>query len=440
MQQLSFDFFPNRHAKILVIGSGGREHALVWKLKQSRNVGKLFCAPGNGGIATLAECVAIEPSDIERLADFAAEQEVNLTVVGPELPLSLGIVNTFNERGLKIFGPTQEAARLESSKVFAKQFMQRHGIPTAAFDVFETYEAARAAVNEKNVDFPLVIKADGLAAGKGVIIAKNEPEAQAALKAIMQDKIFAAAGDRVLVEEFLPGEEASFMVLTDGTSVEPMVAARDHKQVFDGDKGPNTGGMGAYSTDDILSKSTRKFIMERIVEPTIEGMAEEGTPYRGVLYVGLMLTPAGPKVLEYNARLGDPETQVVLPRMQSDLVAVLEAVAEERLYEISIEWAPRMTVTVVLASGGYPGAFEKGKLITGLEMAEEIKDVVVFHSGTQRTDDKFYTSGGRVLSVTGSGNDLSDAIIKAYEAVNKIHFDGMHYRRDIGAKGLRRSL
>lgn len=436
--QLTFGFLEEIRRKVLVIGSGGREHALVWKLKQSPRVKQLFCAPGNGGIASLAECVPIEPDAVDALADFAEREKIDFTVVGPELPLTLGLVDRFTERGLKVFGPTKAAAELEGSKVFAKQFLQRHAIPTAGFEVFDSYAKAVENVNERNFDFPLVVKADGLAGGKGVVIAKTPAEAHAALDLLMRSGHFGASGARVVVEEFLTGEEASFMVFSDGEYVEPMVPARDHKRVFDGDQGPNTGGMGAYSTDDILNKSTRKAILEKIVYPTIHGMAAEDRPYKGVLYVGLMLTPAGPKVLEFNARFGDPETQAVLPRMESDLLPVLEAAMDGTLYSTEIQWSSGVALSVVLASGGYPGLFENGKAITGLGMAEEIQDVIVFHSGTRTQDGIYYTNGGRVLAVTARGRDLSDAIIKSYEAVNKIHFEGMHCRRDIGARGLRR--
>lgn len=435
--QLSFGFFEEK-LNVLVIGSGGREHALCWKLKQSPTVGHIFCAPGNGGISLVAEAVPIAADDIIGLAKFAVDQKIGLTVVGPERPLTLGIVDHFSEQGLKIFGPTKQAAQLEASKVFAKQFMQRHGIPTAGFEVFGSYEDALSFVEDGVFDFPFVIKADGLAAGKGVIIVRNNQEAQNALQLIMKDKVFGDAGNCVVVEEFLVGEEASFMIFADGEDFQALPTSRDHKQVHDGDKGPNTGGMGAYCTDDIVNKSTRKLILDRIVKPTLEGMGEEGNPYKGILYVGLMLTAAGPKVLEFNVRLGDPEAQAVLPRLESGLISVMEATVDGTLDRADIEWSSKVTTCVVLASGGYPGDYEKDKLITGLEMAEEAKDIYLFHSGTRREGEKFYTAGGRVLSITGSGNDLSDAVIKAYEAVNKIHFDGMHYRRDIGAKGLAR--
>ncbi|MBI1746993.1 MAG: phosphoribosylamine--glycine ligase [Acidobacteria bacterium] len=424
--------------KLLVVGSGGREHALVWKLKQSPRVEKIYCAPGNGGISAIADCAPIAADDVEALADFAQTEKIDLTIVGPERPLTLGLVDRFAERGLAAFGPSKAAAELEGSKIFAKQFMQRHAIPTAGFEVYDAYAEAVNHVNESHIDFPLVIKADGLAAGKGVIMASTPAEAQTALRQMMGEKIFGEAGRRVVIEECLTGEETSFMVFSDGEFVQPLAAARDYKRIYDDDQGPNTGGMGAFSDDDLLSRATRKLILDRIVYPTIHGMAAEGRPYKGVLYVGLMLTSAGPKVLEFNARLGDPETQVVLPRLESDLLPVLEAVTNETLFKTELQWSRKAALSVVLASAGYPGPYEKDRLVTGVDMAEEEDNVVVFHSGTRRESDRYYTNGGRVLAVTALGNDLSAAIIKSYEAVNKIHFDGMHCRRDIGARGLRR--
>lgn len=437
MRQLKFEFFQDR-IKVLVVGSGGREHALCWKLAQSEYVRKVYCAPGNGGIARVAECVPIEAHDINRLVEFARSESIELTVVGPELPLSLGIADRFAAQGLRIIGPTSEAALLETSKVFAKRFMWRHNIPTAEFKIFERFEEAVLAIDTGLFGFPVVIKADGLAGGKGVIVAHDLAEAYNALSLIMKEKAFGPAGDKLVIERFLRGQEASFMVLTDGRHIVPLAISRDHKRAYDGDEGPNTGGMGAYSSDDILPGSVVDYILERIVYPTIRGMAREGRPYQGVLYVGLMLTPQGPKVLEFNCRLGDPEAQAVLARMQSDIVPLFDGIIDQYLDKLNIDWSPEPAVCVVLASSGYPGKYKTGYPISGIEDAEAMKGVVVFHAGTRRENGIFYTSGGRVLGVTARAPTLPDAVSLAYQAASKIQFENMYYRRDIGGGAPRR--
>jgi len=422
--------------KILVVGGGGREHALAWKLKQSPAVTKLYVAPGNAGIAELAECVDISVSDIRPLADFAERHAIDLTVVGPELPLTMGIVDEFGRRGLRIFGPGREAAALEGSKVFAKRFMKRHGIPTGFHQEFDRPEDARRYIRE--VGAPIVVKADGLAAGKGAIVCRTVEEALDALALIMEARAFGDAGNQIVVEEFLQGEEASFLAVTDGTTVLPLPSAQDHKAAFDDDRGPNTGGMGAYSPAPVVTEAVHRKVMERIMVPTVKGMAAEGHPYRGVLYAGLMIHNGEPRVLEFNARLGDPEAQPLLVRMASDLVTVLEAAIAGRLHEVEIAWRPEPAVCVVLAAGGYPGPYEKGKPITGLRAAARLKDVAVFHAGTALQQARVVTAGGRVLGVTALGNPLRTAIDRAYRAVRKIHWEGMHFRTDIGRKALER--
>jgi len=422
--------------KILVVGGGGREHALAWKLKQSPAVTKLYVAPGNAGIAELAECVDISVSDVRPLADFAERHAIDLTVVGPELPLTMGIVDEFGRRGLRIFGPGREAAALEGSKVFAKRFMKRHGIPTGFHQEFDRPEDARRYIRE--VGAPIVVKADGLAAGKGAIVCRTVEEALDALALIMEARAFGDAGNQIVVEEFLQGEEASFLAVTDGTTVLPLPSAQDHKAAFDDDRGPNTGGMGAYSPAPVVTEAVHRKVMERIMVPTVKGMAAEGHPYRGVLYAGLMIHNGEPRVLEFNARLGDPEAQPLLVRMASDLVTVLEAAIAGRLHEVEIAWRPEPAVCVVLAAGGYPGPYEKGKPITGLRAAARLKDVAVFHAGTALQQARVVTAGGRVLGVTALGNPLRTAIDRAYQAVRKIHWEGMHFRTDIGRKALER--
>ena len=421
--------------RVLVIGGGGREHALVWKLKQSPQVSQLFAAPGNAGIAELAECADIGASEVRRLADFAGKREIDLTVVGPELPLTLGIVDEFEARGLRIFGANQHAAILEGSKVFTKRLMKKYRIPTGFFQTFYRPDDARRYIQD--VGAPIVVKADGLASGKGALVCRSVKEALDAVKRIMEDRVFGDAGEKVVVEEFLTGEEASFLAFTDGETVLPMVSSQDHKPVFDDDKGPNTGGMGAYSPAPLVTEDVHRKIMDQIMIPTVRAMAAEGRPYRGVLYAGLMIKDGEPRALEFNARLGDPEAQPLLMRMESDLLPVMEAVLERRLHEIEIRWRPEPAVCVVMASGGYPGAHEKGRLISGLRAAARLKEVMVFHAGTAMVGDKTVTNGGRVLGVTALGKDIADAIARAYRAVEKIRWDGVHYRTDIGRKALR---
>jgi phosphoribosylamine---glycine ligase len=422
--------------RILVVGGGGREHSLVWKLKQSPQVSQLFAAPGNAGIASLAECVDISPSEIRRLADFAAKRDIDLTVVGPELPLTLGIVDEFEERGLRIFGANRQAAILEGSKVFTKRLLKKYKIPTGFFQSFYRPEDAKRYIQD--VGAPIVVKADGLAAGKGVVVCQTEAEALDTVKRIMEEQAFGEAGERIVVEEFLSGEEASFLAFTDGETVLPMASAQDHKPIFDDDKGPNTGGMGAYSPAPVVTETLHQKIMDQIMVPTVRAMAAEGRPYRGVLYAGVMIKDGEAKVLEFNARFGDPECQPLLMRMESDLVPLLEAVVDRRLHEVSIAWRPDPAVCVVMAAGGYPGAHEMGKVITGLGLAGRMKDVMVFHAGTVLEGEKILTKGGRVLGVTALGKDIPDAIARTYRAVEKIHWDGAYYRTDIGKKALRR--
>ena len=419
---------------VLVIGSGGREHALAWKLKQSRRVSKLVCAPGNAGMAELAECVPADVSNIAGLADLAERMQADLTVVGPELPLVAGVADEFARRGLKIIGPTKAAAEIEGSKVFAKQFMERHGIPTAGFTVCADHGDAYVALCA--VEWPVVIKADGLAAGKGVRIADDPDQATAIIEALMEKRELGAAGDRVVIEEHLEGQELSFIVLTDGETILPFAPTRDHKRVFDSDQGPNTGGMGAYSDDAIVDATLRQRILEDIVHPTLKGLADEGHPYQGFLYFGLMLTADGPKGLEFNCRMGDPECQPLMVRLESDLAEVLEKLAAGRLAGTDLAWSPGASVCVVLASGGYPGQYETGKPIAGLDAAAALDNVVVFHAGTRKADGGFVTAGGRVLGVTARGPDLRAAVARAYAAAGKIKFEGRHYRKDIGTRGL----
>jgi phosphoribosylamine--glycine ligase len=423
--------------KVLVIGAGGREHALVWKIAQSRSVNKIFCAPGNAGIAGQAECVPIGAEDVSALLAYAEKEGIDLTVVGPEAPLTLGIVDAFEKRGLRIFGPSRRAAEIEGSKVLSKEIMQKYGIPSAEFRAFKDYSAAVEYVREK--DAPLVVKADGLAAGKGVILCGDAKEALAALDRIMVQKEFGAAGQRVVVEEFLQGEEASFLAFTDGESVLPLPTAQDHKAVYDDDKGPNTGGMGAYSPAPVVTEEINRAVMEDIMRPTIRALNAEGRKYRGVLYAGLMIRNGRPKVLEFNARLGDPETQPLLVRLRSDIVPVMEATLDGSLRKIRPEWDPRPAVCVVMASGGYPGPYAKGKVISGLEEAARVPGAFVFHAGTAFKDGKIITSGGRVLGVTAVGNGIRDAIEAAYLAAGRITWEGAHYRRDIGRRALNRN-
>lgn len=422
--------------KVLVIGSGGREHALVWKIAQSKKVSKLFCAPGNGGIAELAQCVNIQAEDINGLLEFAVGNGIELTVVGPEIPLALGIVDVFQQHNLKIFGPAKAASQLESSKVFAKNIMKKYHVPTADFKTFRGKDEALAYVRQRQK--PLVIKADGLCAGKGVFVCPQLLEQEQAIKAIMQDNVFGEAGKVIIVEEILRGEEASILVISDGKSVISLASSQDHKRIFDQDQGPNTGGMGAYSPAPVVTGTLLARIHKEIIIPTIEGMQKEGTPYCGVLYAGVMITETGPKALEFNVRFGDPETQAILPRLKTDLVEVMLKTQERRLNEIELSWRDEACVCVVIASGGYPGKYEKGRQIFGLDELKTEKDIVVFHAGTKKENGKIFTSGGRVLGVVGLGRDIKQAIDRTYAAVSKVRFDGLHYRRDIAYRALER--
>jgi phosphoribosylamine--glycine ligase len=424
--------------RILVVGNGGREHALVWKIRQSPLATEVYCAPGNAGIAEMADCVPIDTSNIVEVADFAQTIGAELTVVGPELPMVLGIADEFNRRGLPIFCPSRQAAELEGSKAFARDFMDRHKIPSPRYAVCTSQEEAEAFVRKTPFGFPLVIKADGLASGKGTLIVDSAEEARSVIASMMAEKRFGTAGSKLVMEEFLAGEEVSFLVFSDGSRVVPMVSVQDHKRIFDGDRGPNTGGMGAVSPATNLSVDVHKQIMQEIVLPTIGGMAAEGRRYQGVLYVGLMITDKGPRVLEFNARFGDPETQVIMARMRSDLVPILKGVAEGQLKETKIDWAKDPAVCVVLASRGYPNTPDTGRTITGIESLEGEGDVVVFHAATGRQDGAFVTIGGRVLGVTALGANLDAAIQRAYEAVGKLSFEGMQFRKDIGQKALAR--
>lgn len=419
---------------ILVIGSGGREHTLVWKIKQSPRVKKIFCAPGNGGIARDAVCVDIAVEDIAGLVAFVKKEQIDLTVVGPEIPLVAGLTDALLKDGHKVFGPSRRAAALEGSKVFAKEFMTRHGIPTASYKVFDQPEQAIAYV--QSVTYPKVIKADGLAAGKGVIICQNKADALQAIDDIMVRKVFGEAGHRIIVEECLQGPEASILAICDGKDFVVLEAAQDHKRIFDNDQGPNTGGMGAYCPANVVTPEILAAIKTRVLSPAVAGMVKEGTPFKGVLYAGLMLTGNGPMTLEFNVRFGDPETQAVLPRLKSDLIDVMLASCEGRLSQTQLRWDPRPCVCVVMASGGYPGAYGKNKVISGLEQAARLPDTFVFHAGTKIANGQTVTSGGRVLGVTALGEDLKDAITNVYRAVEGIRFDGVHFRRDIGAKAL----
>jgi phosphoribosylamine--glycine ligase len=420
--------------KILVIGGGGREHALVWKLRESAGVEKIWCAPGNGGIAGEAECVAADAGDVAGLIALAEKIGPDLTVVGPELPLVHGLTDAFNERKWPLVGPSKQAAQLEGSKIFTKEFLERHQIPTAP--MYGAYDSPGGAYGALcAVDWPVVIKADGLCAGKGVFVAPNPDAATDFIERVMEKNELGAGGQRVMLEEALVGEELSFILLSDGERYVPLVPTRDHKRVFDNDEGPNTGGMGAYSSDELLPEELRQVITTTIVEPTMKGLAADGIRYQGFLYVGLMLTKNGPKVLEFNCRLGDPETQAIVARMDFDLAEVLSDVMAGRLRPEKLKWKSGASACVVLAAGGYPGKFERGKEIQGLEKAAKIADVKVLHAGTMRDQDKILTNGGRVLGVTAMAMELDAALEKAYQAAGKIHFDGVHYRRDIGRHG-----
>ncbi len=422
--------------KVLVVGGGGREHALIWKISQSPLVKKVFCAPGNAGIAQLAECVPIGAEEVDQLLAFARQQQIDLTVVGPEVPLSMGIVDRFQAEGLRIFGADQKAAAIESSKSFAKHIMNKYGVPTAKGETFTNFKSAEAYI--KKLGAPLVVKADGLAAGKGVIVCETEAHAIAALKQIVVDKEFGDAGNQVVVEECLKGEEASFLAFTDGKTILPLPSSQDHKPVFDDDKGPNTGGMGAYSPAPLVDKYMHDKIMNEVMIPTVRGMAAEGRPYKGVLYAGLMIDRDRINVLEFNGRFGDPEAQPLLMRLKSDIVPIMQAVIDERLDQCQLDIDPRATVCVVMASGGYPGKYKKGHPIDGLDKVKRMKDVMVFHAGTGNQDNRIVANGGRVLGVTALGDTVAAAIAKAYKAVEKISWKEVHYRRDIGQKALKR--
>ena len=420
--------------KVLIVGSGGREHALAWKIAQDKGVDRLYAAPGNPGIAALAEIVEIDANDIEGLAKFASSEKIDLTVVGPEEPLANGIVDRFSERGLLAFGPGKNAATIESSKSYAKMIMTKHGITTADSQTFT--DAAKGIEYIKLKGLPIVIKADGLAAGKGVIVATSQNEAEEAIKMVLVDKAFGNAGDKVVIEEFLEGEEASVLAFSDGRIVKALVPAQDHKRIYDDDQGPNTGGMGAYAPAPIADVGIMRKAQEEVLVPAITGLAQEGSPYRGVLYAGLMIAKGEPKVVEFNCRFGDPEAQVILPLLQTDLVDVMMACVEGNLDEIDIVTSKGAAVCVVVASGGYPMDYETGVRIEGLQSCEKMEGVMVFHAGTAKKGGDTVTSGGRVLGITALGDDLEDAIKRAYEAVGQIHFDGMYYRKDIGHKAL----
>jgi len=423
--------------KVLVVGGGGREHALVWKIGLSPRVSKVYCAPGNAGISKQAEIVAIKPNEIDALLQFALKEKIDLTVVGPEDPLTRGIVDRFESAGLAIFGPRRRAAEIEGSKAFAKALMEKYQIPTGAYSVFEDPEEARVYVRQRGA--PIVVKADGLAAGKGVVICKTVEEAIHWIDRMMVERIFGDAGKRVVIEEHLTGEEASFIALTDGQTILPLASSQDHKAVFDGDEGPNTGGMGAYSPAPVVTEEVDRKIMETILQPLIKGMEKEGRPYRGVVYAGLMISEGQPKVLEFNARLGDPETQPIFMRLQSDIVPVFEACIRGGLSRFRLEWDPRPSVCVVMASKGYPGDYEKGKVIKGLDEVARMEDLFVFHAGTALQDGEVVTNGGRVLGVTGLGENIREAIERTYQAVRKISWEGVHYRTDIAQKALKKN-
>ncbi len=422
--------------KVLVIGSGGREHALVWKLRQSEKVKQIYCAPGNAGIRRQADCIDIAANDLQGLLAFALKEKIDLTVVGPEDPLTLGIVDLFEENGLRVFGPSKQAAELEGSKVFTKNFLKKNNIPSAAYKVFTKRGAARKYIDK--IGAPCVVKADGLAAGKGVIVAHTKAEAKKAVDLIMKDKAFGEAGNQVIIEEFLTGEEASFIAFTDGKTVLPLPSSQDHKAIFEGDRGPNTGGMGAYSPAPVVTRELEMRIMNEVILPTIRGMEAEGRPYKGMLYAGMMINGDRMDVLEFNCRFGDPECQPLMMRLKSDLVEIFEAAIDEHLEEVELEIDPRPAVCVVMASQGYPGKYVTGKPITGFVKASHMKNVMVFHAGTAIKNRRTVTAGGRVLGVTAIGQDIASAIKTAYEAVGVIHWDGCYYRRDIGYKALQR--
>lgn len=422
--------------KVLVIGSGGREHAMVWKIAQSPLVEEVFCAPGNAGIAGQATCVSLKVDDIDGLLAFAQQKQIDLTVVGPELPLTLGVVDRFRAAGLTIFGATRAAAQIEGSKSFSKDLMAKYGVPTASYGTFTDCDEAVAFIKQQGA--PIVVKADGLAAGKGVILADTVEQAVAAVESILCEGAFGSAGARVVIEEFLEGEEASFLAFTDGERIVPLASSQDHKAAYDGDTGPNTGGMGAYSPAPVVTPAIHDKIIEQVLKPTIAGMAAEGCAYSSILYAGVMIKDGELKVLEFNARFGDPETQPLLARLKSDIVPVLLACARGDLSGVELEWHDKAAVCVVMASGGYPGDYAKGHAIDGLDVAAGIEDLVVFHAGTTLQDDSIVTSGGRVLGVTGLGTTVAEAIERAYQGVKTINWKDVHYRSDIGRKALNR--
>ncbi|NMA95417.1 MAG: phosphoribosylamine--glycine ligase [Clostridiales bacterium] len=419
--------------KVLVVGGGGREHALVWKLAKSPKVADIYCAPGNGGIKDLAQCVDIKATDIEKMTVFAQNENIDLVIVTPDDPLVLGMVDALEKKGIRAFGPSKRAAVIEGSKVFSKNFMKKHNIPTANFEVFDDRELALEYL--RTCKYPTVVKADGLALGKGVFIAKDLKEAKDAVDACMVDKVFGRSGNRVVIEEFIEGPEISVLCFTDGETIVPMPSAQDHKRIYDGGKGPNTGGMGAFSPSPHYTEDMARYCMDNIFKPTMNAMNEEGRKFKGILYFGLMLTDSGIKVLEYNARFGDPETQVILPLLKTDIVDILEAIIDERLEGINIEWKENIcALTVVLASGGYPGAFNRGYHIQGLDEIDKIKDLTVFHAGTKSGENVYYTDGGRVLNIVSTGKNIKEARDNIYKNIDKIQFKDMFYRKDIGKK------
>ncbi len=422
--------------RVFVIGSGGREHTLVWKIAQNKDVEKIYCAPGNAGIAELAELVPISVDELDKLAEFAKGNKVDLTVVGPEAPLTEGIVDLFESKGLKVFGPSKKAAQIEGSKIFSKELMKKYKIPSAGFEVFDSADAAKEYLEKKGA--PIVVKADGLAAGKGVIICKTKEEAIEAVDEIMVEKRFGEAGDKLIVEEMLEGEEASIIAFSDGKNVQLMPSSQDHKRVFDNDEGLNTGGMGAYSPAPVITKEMEQRVLNEVIIPTVKAMEKEGVPFKGILYAGLMISGDVINVLEFNGRFGDPETQVVLPRMNSDLVSAMNACVDGTLADEKIVWSENPATCVVMASGGYPGKYEKGIEISGLDEANALEGVTVFHAGTKSEDGNIVTNGGRVLGVTATASSVKESIEKAYEAVSKISFEGAHFRKDIGKRALER--
>ncbi len=418
--------------KVLVVGGGGREHAIIWKISQSPKVSKIYCAPGNGGISSIAECIDISATDIPGMVEFAKKRDIDLTIVAPDDPLAMGMVDALQAEGLRAFGPTKDAAIIEGSKIFAKKLMEKYHIPTASYCVFDDYNRALEYLGR--AQYPMVLKADGLALGKGVVIAKDIQQAQKTIYSMMVNKVFGNAGSKVIMEEYMIGPEVSVLAFTDGKTIIPMVSSQDHKRAYDGDQGPNTGGMGAFSPSRVYTPTIAKLVKDTIIIPTIHAMAEEGRPFKGVLYFGLMLTEDGPKVLEYNARFGDPETQVILPRLKTDLIDIFEAIIDEKLDKMDIKWDDNAAVCVILASGGYPKSYQKGYKITGIDRVLMESNVVLFHSGTKKVDGEYYTNGGRVMGVTAVAKNLDEAIENAYQQVRKIRFKDVFYRKDIGKK------